>query len=400
MKKILIGTTGSIAAYKTAEIIRLLKKSHYEVRVVMTKSATEIITPMTLQVLSQNNVRTDLFNHEDEAKIDHISLARWPDIILLAPATANIMAKIAHGIADDLLSTICLATDKPIFIAPAMNHLMWKNIATQENLKTLEHRGFNFIAPTVGDQACGENGTGRMAEPQAIVESLLNLSTETKQILAGKTMVITAGPTIERIDPVRFISNDSSGKMGYALAQQAQQLGAKVILVSGKTALSAPLGVTLINIESAKEMLEQVMKHIGQADWFIASAAVSDYTVECPAEQKMKKTDNSGIQLNLVQNPDILASVCALKNKPFTIGFAAETEQVIAYATQKRIRKGADIIAANDVSNSAIGFNSDNNAITLIGDNFMKELECMPKGKIAKSMLIACNDYITKKNEI
>ncbi|MGY0399423.1 MAG: bifunctional phosphopantothenoylcysteine decarboxylase/phosphopantothenate--cysteine ligase CoaBC [Ostreibacterium sp.] len=390
MRKILIGVTGSIAAYKTAELIQQLKKSGHSVRVVMTQSATRIIAPMTLQVLSQHDVRVDLFNHKDEAKIDHIALARWAEQIIIAPTTANFIAKIAHGFADDLLSTICLASDVPIAIAPAMNHLMWDNPITQENLKKLLSRGYQLIAPTAGEQACGEVGIGRMVEPEKIVEWLDK--TQEKPLL-GKTLMITAGPTIERLDPVRFISNDSSGKMGYNLAKSALNLGAKVILVSGKTALTPPDGVIFIAVESAKEMLNAVMQDIDNIDWFIATAAVSDYMVTKPAKQKMKKLANNEITLTLMQSPDILKSVCDLPNKPFCIGFAAETEKIIEQATAKRIKKGANLIAANDVSNPLVGFNSEQNAITLIGENFQHEFPMMPKSQLAEKLLLTSLDF-------
>lgn len=393
MKRILIGVTGSIAAYKVAELIRLLKKTNHDVRVVMTQSATEIITPMTLQVLSQNDVRVDLFDHEDEANIDHIALARWADQILIAPATANCLAKIACGLADDLLSTICLATDTPIAIAPAMNRLMWANSATQTNLQTVLSRGIDLISPDAGEQACGEVGTGRMAEPQTIVDWLHDKASSQQTPLWGKRIVITAGPTIERIDPVRFISNDSSGKMGYALAENARNLGATVILVTGKTALPHPTGMTVIAVESAKEMYAAVMNQVDDANWFIATAAVSDYTVATPATKKLKKNGNEGLTLELVQNPDILKSVCALPDKPFCIGFAAETDNVIEHATTKRLRKGADMIVANDVSNHTIGFNSDDNAVTLIGDNLKQSFDVMPKQQLAREILLAATNY-------
>ncbi|PID67033.1 MAG: bifunctional phosphopantothenoylcysteine decarboxylase/phosphopantothenate--cysteine ligase CoaBC [Gammaproteobacteria bacterium] len=394
LKKILIGITGSIAAYKIADLTRLLKKSGHEVRVVMTKSATHIISPMTLQVLSHHEVRCDLFNHQDEAKIDHIALARWAEQIIIAPATAHFMAKLAHGLADDLLSTICLATDKPIAIAPAMNRLMWENSATQSNLSTLLARGFQLIEPEQGEQACGETGIGRMAEPQTIMAWLQQ--SDSKPLL-GEKMVITAGPTIERIDPVRFISNDSSGKMGYALAEKAQALGAKVTLITGKTALSSPSGVTRIAVESAREMLAAVMQHIEDADWFIATAAVADYRLETPSEQKIKKQDDNGLTLKLVQNPDILASVCALPNPPFTVGFAAESENVIANGKQKRLKKGADLIAANDIAQKNIGFNSEDNAVTLIGENFQQSFEKMPKKQLAERLLLTGLEFKNKK---
>lgn len=414
MTKIIVGVSGSIAAYKSAELVRLLKKSHYEVRVIMTQSAAEIITPMTLQVLSQNDVRMDLFDHEDEAKIDHISLARWADHVIIAPATANVMAKIACGLADDLLTTICLATDSPIAIAPAMNRLMWENPATQDNLATLLARGCQLIPPDSGEQACGEVGTGRMAEPENImrwlednvlpsrtkphVEPCVTSTNNPNHVLFGKNVVITAGPTIERIDPVRFISNDSSGKMGYALAEAAANMGANVVLVSGKTALPAPAGVKRINVGSADDMLAVVMQHIDNADWFIATAAVSDYRVAEPAEQKMKKDGTKGLTLELVQNPDILKSVCALPDKPFCIGFAAETEKLLEHAGQKRRRKGADLIVANDVSDKHIGFNSDNNAATLIGEDFQQHFPVMSKPTLAEKLLLASLAY-QKKHE-
>lgn len=396
MKKILIGVTGSIAAYKCAELVRLLKKSQHEVRVVMTQSACEIITPMTLQVLSHNEVRVDLFSHEDEAKIDHISLARWADQMIIAPATANFIAKAANGIADDLLTTICLANDKSIAIAPAMNRLMWENAATQANLQTLLTRGYQLISPEAGEQACGETGVGRMAEPQAIVDWLSNQQQHPKAF-SGKRLLITAGPTIERIDPVRFISNDSSGKMGYALAQAATQLGAEVTLVSGKVTLPAPASVNLVTVESAQQMYQQVMLHVAANDWFIATAAVSDYTIAKPAQQKMKKNADKGLTLQLIQNPDILKAVCTLANRPFCIGFAAETDNLIEHATAKRLKKGADLIAANDVSQRNIGFNSEYNSITLIGDQFSQYFAAMPKRQLATKLLLAALAYSQAK---
>ncbi len=392
MKKILIGVTGSIAAYKAAELVRLLKKRGDDVRVVMTASATEIIAPMTLQILSQHAVRVDLFDHEAEEKIDHIALARWADYIVIAPATANFMAKMACGLADDLLSTLVLASDAPIAIAPAMNRLMWDNPATQMNLQTLLQRGFKLIEPASGEQACGEVGTGRLAEPQAIVE-WLDKAAQSNDLLAGKRLVITAGPTIERIDPVRFISNDSSGKMGYALAEAARDFGATVTLVSGKTALPAPAGMQVVKVESAQDMLQAVMHHIDNADVFIATAAVSDYAVKTPAKQKMKKQGDAGLTLELVQNPDILHSVCQLENKPLCIGFAAETEHLIEHAKAKRLRKGADFIVANDVSAAGIGFNSDNNAATLIGEGVETAFDAMPKRQLAEALLRAIANF-------
>ncbi len=389
MKKILIGVTGSIAAYKIAELVRLLKKENAEVRVVMTQSATEIITPMTLQVLSQNAVRVDLFSHEDEEKIDHIALARWADQIIIAPATANMLAKMAVGLADDLLSTICLATDVPIAVAPAMNRLMWAHPATQKNVEILIARGVEMIAPEAGEQACGETGAGRMAEPENILNWLHEKDDKNTLPLAGKRLLITAGPTLERIDPVRYITNDSSGKMGYALAEAGRDLGAAVTLITGKTALTPPTGIHVIAIQSAQQMYAAVMEDVDSCDWFIAAAAVSDYRVAEPAQQKMKKQGDKGLTLTLVQNPDILRAVCKRDNKPLCIGFAAETENVLELAKAKRLRKRADFIIANDVSNAAIGFNADDNAVTLIGEDVEKHFPVMPKKKLAKQLLLA-----------
>lgn len=392
MKKILLGITGSIAAYKSAALVRLLKKAHYDVRIVMTRSATEIITPMTLQVLSQHPVRVALFNQEDEADIDHIALARWADRIIIAPATANIIAKLTYGLADDLLSTLCLAAGVPIVIAPAMNHAMWKNPATQANIYQLKSRQVQFITPDAGEQACGEFGEGRMQEPEAII-AWLQKQQQHEQALNDKHILITAGPTIERIDPVRFLSNDSSGKMGYAIAEAARQLGAKVTLVSGKTYLCHPDDVTFIAVTSAQKMHQAVFAHIDKADWFIACAAVADYRIDAVSKQKIKKDQNKKLTLTLMPNPDILAAVCQQKVSPFTIGFAAETENIIAYGKAKRLKKGADLIAVNDVSDTSIGFNSDNNRLTLIGDNFTREFPVMAKSTLAKAILLAALDY-------
>lgn len=359
----------------------------------MTAAATKFITPMTLQVLSGHEVRLELFSHEDEAKIDHIALARWADTILIAPASANFMAKAATGLADDLLTTVCLATGARVSFAPAMNHLMWKNPATQANLQTLQRRGYRLIAPEDGEQACGESGVGRMAKIEHIVEHICSPDGDRELPLAGKSIVVTAGATKERIDPVRYISNDSSGKMGYALAEKAARLGAAVLLVSGPTALPCPEQVQRVNIESAQQMLAAVLQHIASADWFIAAAAVGDYTVAESAPHKLKKTGDEDLVLTLVQNPDILQSVCQLPAKPFCIGFAAETEKVVENAAAKRLRKGADLIAANDVSDTNIGFYNDNNAVTLIGEDFVHSLPETDKYSLAEQILLTALDY-------
>lgn len=399
IKKVLVGICGSIAAYKSAELVRLLKKRNIDVRVVMTTSATEFITPMTLQVLSQNDVRHDVFNHEDEAKIDHISLARWADVIVIAPATANTLAKIAHGMADDLLTTICLATNSPIVIAPAMNQAMWANAITQKNLDALTQHGMTVLSPDVGEQACGEVGAGRMPEPQSIVNALLDMTadvalTVSSLDLTGKRILITAGPTREAIDPVRFLSNHSSGKMGFAIADAAANAGADVTLVAGPVSLTLTHpNITRIDITSAQELHDVVHRHIDAQDWFIATAAVSDYRVEDVAEQKMKKQGDGGLTLHLVQNPDVLKSVCDLDNRPLCVGFAAETDNILAYAKSKRQRKGADLICVNDVSDSTIGFNSDENQLTVIGETFERVLPKMSKRELGIALLETLNDF-------
>lgn len=396
MKKVVLGICGSIAAYKSALITRLLIDQGHQVRVIMTQSATEFISPLTMQTLSQHAVRVELFDSEMEAEIDHISLARWADVILIAPASANSMAKLANGMADDMLSTVCLATTAPIYIAPAMNQAMWAHPATQANLNKLQTLGYQVISPESGYQACGEVGAGRLPEPELLVETIVNAQTS-EQILANINICITAGPTVERIDPVRYISNDSSGKMGYALATAAQRLGANVTLISGPTALPTPNGVKFISVTSATEMATAVDNVIAEQDWFIATAAVSDYAVANPQSEKIKKQNsNSTLTLALVENPDILQSVCQRENPPFTIGFAAETQNVIDYAKQKRLKKGADLICANDVSKAELGFNSDNNAVTVIGENTEQTFAVMAKAKLASELLYFFKDYYEK----
>ncbi|MPV86302.1 bifunctional phosphopantothenoylcysteine decarboxylase/phosphopantothenate--cysteine ligase CoaBC [Ostreibacterium oceani] len=391
MKKILIGVTGSIAAYKVAELIRLLTQSGHEVRVVMTASATQFITPLTLQVLSGHKVRTALFDIDQEGEIDHISLARWADCILIAPCTANFIAKLTTGMADDLLSTLCLATQSPITLAPAMNQAMWHHPVTQANINQLTQHGIQIIAPASGEQACGEIGPGRMAEPTDI----FNQIHQNHQPLLGKHLMITAGATIERIDPVRFLSNDSSGKMGLALAQAAYHMGAKVTLIAGKLHTPPPAYLNCITVESARDMLAAVMAQVDHADWFIATAAVADYGIDSPMPQKIKKQGDNNLTLTLSQNPDILQTVCQLKNAPFTVGFAAETEAVIDNARAKRLKKGADLICANDVSTRDMGFNSDDNAVTVIGEGWEKSLPKASKAQLAYDILLACIEYHT-----
>ena len=379
-RKILLGIAGGIAAYKTPDLIRQLVNANYEVKVVVTKNALEFVSLLTLQTLLPNNVFEILI----EPTMQHIQLAKWAHLILIAPATANIIAKINYGIADDLLSTVCLATTAPIFIAPAMNQAMWKNVATQNNVMRLKRRGVCFLGPDDGIQACGDSGPGRMLEPEDIIKQLENFII--KPFLKNTRILITAGATRENIDPVRFISNKSSGKMGYALANAATVAGAIVTVISGVTYLEKPLCEKLINAVSAKEMLAAVENEIVGQTIFISVAAVSDFTVEKISNQKIKRKDKS-LKLALVPTTDIISLVCAKKNKPFVVAFAAETENVIENAKQKRFKKGADMIVVNDVSQQDIGFDSNENAVTIISENKIIHLEKNSKQNIAQKML-------------
>ena len=367
-RRILVGITGGIAAYKVAELVRLLVKSRAEVRVVMTAGAKEFITPLTLQALSGNPVHHTLLDPAAEAGMGHIELAKWADLIIVAPATANFIAQFAAGMANDLLSTLCLATEAPVAIAPAMNQAMWKTPRTQRNITSFSSDLNVFVwGPESGEQACGDVGPGRMLEPAQLMECVLGHFKS--GALQGKSVVITAGPTREAIDPVRYISNHSSGKMGYALAVAAQAAGANVTLISGPVSLSAPKGVALQMVSTASEMLSSAETLAeGGCDIFIAAAAVADYRVSAVAEQKIKKT-NDDMVIELSKNPDIVATIAARKAKPFTVGFAAETQNVLAYAKDKLLRKNLDMIIANDVSDSRIGFNSEDNEVTVLWQN-------------------------------
>jgi len=344
-RRVLLGITGGIAAYKSAELTRLLVKAGAEVRVVMTQAATEFITPLTLQALSGNRVHTDLLDADAEAGMGHIELARWPDLILVAPASANFMARLVAGQAGDILSTLILASKAPVAIAPAMNQAMWSNQATQTNLDTLRARGIAIFGPAAGAQACGDVGLGRMLEPQELLE--LSAATFESDILAGLHITITAGPTQEAIDPVRFISNRSSGKMAYALASEAANAGAQVTLISGAVALRTPERVRRIDVISADDMLAASLQDIEQCDIFIGVAAVADYRPEHVAEQKIKKSADT-MQLTLIKNPDIISTIANLSKRPFTVGFAAETESVEDYGLEKLRRKKLDLLFAND----------------------------------------------------
>ena len=393
-KRILLGVTGGIAAYKAAVLLRLLRQNGAEIRVVMTRNAHEFITPLTLQALSGKPVHTELLDLDTESAIGHIDLARWADLILVVPASANFIARYANGFAEDLLSTLCLAADGPVMLAPAMNQQMWLNSATQENLEKLKSRGIVIIGPVVGDQACGENGPGRLLEPEEIASLAAN-SFETN-ILTGSRILVTAGPTREAIDPVRYISNRSSGKMGYAVALAAIEAGADVSLISGPVNLPAPDRVNVINVTSAAEMYNAVMQRISNTDIFVSAAAVADYRLQSVTEQKIKKTSDI-FELNLKKNPDILADVAALQNPPFTVGFAAETENLESNAQAKLRSKKLDMIAANQVGDG-LGFDSDTNALSVFWGSGQKQLQQAPKNKLAKKLINLITDQYNEKN--
>jgi phosphopantothenoylcysteine decarboxylase / phosphopantothenate---cysteine ligase len=382
-RHILLGITGGIAAYKSAELVRGLRRAGAEVRVVMTRAASEFITPMTLQALSGNPVREGLFDPAHEAAMGHIELARWADMVVVAPASADFIARLAAGMADDLLATLCLATTSPLLLAPAMNQQMWQAAATRANVATLQQRGARLVGPAEGEQACGEVGPGRMVEPEQLVEACQRHFSAGP--LAGVRVTITAGPTREALDPVRFISNHSSGKMGFAIAAVAAALGARVRLVAGPVSLATPAGVERIDVESAAEMLEAVLADPGEI--FIGCAAVADYRPASAEAEKIKKQSEQ-MSIALVRNPDILATVAALPNAPFTVGFAAETEQLENHARGKLEAKGLDMIAANWVGERAAGgFNSDDNALQLYWAGGEMRLELAPKTVLAKQLM-------------
>ncbi|MDO6562741.1 bifunctional phosphopantothenoylcysteine decarboxylase/phosphopantothenate--cysteine ligase CoaBC [Amphritea sp. 1_MG-2023] len=384
-KQIVLGITGGIAAYKSAELTRLLKGAGADVQVVMTPAAIEFITPLTLQALSGHPVHQHLLDPDAEAGMGHIELAKWADMVLIAPASADFMARLNSGQGNDLLSTICLATDAPIVLAPAMNQAMWRDPQTQSNATNLQTKGIRLLGPGVGEQACGDTGPGRMLDPLEIAEQTAALFD--RGLLTGKHVFITAGPTREAIDPVRYISNHSSGKMGYALAEAALDAGAQVTLISGPVNLPAPPRCQRIMIESAAQMLTASLQHIDQCDIFIAAAAVADYRPSAVAEHKLKKGKEEIMELHLIKNPDIVASVAALHNKPFTVGFAAETRDVIHYAQSKLQQKNLDLIIANDVSRSDIGFNSDDNAVTVVSQSQTQPLPLCSKRQLAAQLI-------------
>lgn len=383
-KNVLLGITGGIAAYKAPDLVRKLVALGANVRVVLTQSALEFVSPLALQAVSGNPVSDNLLDKDAEAAMGHIELAKWADILLIAPATANFMAKLTHGLADDLLSTLCLATAAPIVIAPAMNQQMWHASATQQNVNVLRQRHVRILGPAAGEQACGDVGLGRMLEPQDIAH-LLNEALPS-QVLLGKKVMITAGPTQEAIDPVRYISNHSSGKMGYALAKAAQAMGAEVVLVSGPTNLVVPQAVTTVQVKSAEQMHQSVMEQVATCDIFIGCAAVADYRPAQTTPEKIKKNDQE-LTLTFVKNPDILSDVAHLQHPPFTLGFAAETQNVREYALSKLARKKLNMIAANDVSDSRIGFNSEQNALSVFWPGGEVTLAMADKQKLALQLL-------------
>jgi len=383
-KRILLGVTGGIAAYKSPDLVRRLRDRGAEVQVVMTGGAREFVTPTTFQAVSGRTVRSDLWDAAAEAAMGHIELARWADAVLIAPASADFLARLATGQASDLLSTLCLATEAPIAVAPAMNHVMWANAATRTNVATLAQRGVRIFGPAEGDQACGEIGEGRMLEPVDLAERVLALL-PASGALAGRRVLITAGPTRERIDPVRFVSNRSSGKMGFAVAQAAREAGATVVLVAGPVSLPTPAGVARIDVESAADMLAAVLRELPGTDIFISTAAVADYRPARAAEQKIKKTAES-LELTMERTADVLATVAARADRPYAVGFAAETESVEQNARTKLMKKNLDMIAANEVGHDK-AFDCDDNQLIVLSRNGRHELPRAGKLTLARGLI-------------
>ena len=392
-KHILLCVTGGIAAYKAAEIIRLFKTSGANVRVLMTEAAQEFITPLTMQALSSNQVHTDLLDTDAEAAMGHIELAKWSDIILIAPCSANSIARLASGKGDDLMTAVCLAAECKIYIAPAMNQAMWSDSRTQENYKKLIKNSFISIGPDSGEQACGDEGFGRMSEPQKIVNEIA--SCFSTGLLAGKKILITAGPTREKIDPVRYISNRSSGKMGFSIAEAARDEGGLVSIISGPVSLETPDEIKRIDVESADEMFNEVYKVINDFDLFISTAAVSDFKPEKYKNQKIKKGKKiDNVNMELTKNKDILKSISKNKGDLKVIGFAAETQNIIENAKKKLSEKNLDLIIANDVSDTTIGFDSDENEVYLITDNIEKKIDKVSKKKLSRNIVKFIANYL------
>jgi phosphopantothenoylcysteine decarboxylase / phosphopantothenate---cysteine ligase len=383
-KKILLGICGGIAAYKSAYLVRELTRLGAVVKVVMTQSAQQFITPLTLQALSGNEVRMDLFDSQAERAMGHIELARWADYLVIAPASANCLAKMAQGLADDLLSTLYLVAEVPTLVCPAMNRSMWVHLATQANCQLLKERGVIFVGPGKGEQACGEHGWGRVSEPEQIINALR--MQEVHQLLMGQQVLITAGPTRESIDPVRYLSNYSSGKMGYAMAEAAAMAGAKVTLISGPSALVVSDAIELIKVESAQEMFVEVMEQLQDGCIFIGTAAVADYAIEAPATDKMKKKDQAQLNLKLIRTKDILTAVAESGKASFVVGFAAETTNLVGYAVDKLKGKKLDMVVANQVG-KGLGFESAVNQVMVITKNKQIELPLTHKTRLAGQII-------------
>lgn len=384
-KTVLLCVAGCIAAYKSCEIARALQKAGVRVKVCMTEHATSFVGPTTFRALTREEVAVDLFDNPSDP-IHHISLAKEPDVVLIAPATANVVAKVAHGQADDLLTTTVLATDAPVVVAPAMNVGMWQAEATQKNIATLEQRGFDIVRPATGYLACGDTGEGKLADVDDIVARTL-VALETSQALAGERVLITAGGTREAIDPVRYIGNRSSGKMGHALARAARAMGAEVTLVTTSTQLSIPFGVEGVRVESAAQMLDAVSQRFAACTMLICAAAVADYAPAHPAPHKLSKADGELTHIDLVKTADILAEMSRVKGKRVVIGFAAETNDLVRRARAKLERKGCDAIVANDVSRAESTFGSDTNAVTWVSSQGVEELPCIGKQALAFELL-------------
>lgn len=393
--RILLAISGGIAAYKSAELVRLLRKQGAEVRVVMTDAATQFIRPLTFQALSGNPVSIKLLDSDEENAMGHINLARWADMLIIAPATANVIAKCSLGLADDLLTTIYLAAECPVYMAPAMNQAMWHKPVTQENIQALNRHGVVMIGPEPGEQACGETGLGRMSEPAAICAQLFRVTSP--QLLSGKKILITAGPTCEPLDPVRYITNRSSGKMGYALAKAAAKAGAQVTLVSGPVALEVPADVEIIPVETAAQMYAAVMSNVNRQDIYIGAAAVADYTPTVIQSEKIKKQAEE-TQLVLQKTKDILGAVAQLNQPPFTVGFAAETHDLEHYAQDKLARKKLDMIAANWVGREQGGFDSEQNALQVYWRNGQENLAMMDKNQLAERLISLIAERFNEKS--
>jgi phosphopantothenoylcysteine decarboxylase / phosphopantothenate---cysteine ligase len=384
-RRILLGVSGGIAAYKSCELVRRLRDLDAQVRVVMTERATHFVSPTTFQALSGQSVRVSLWDEQAEAAMGHIELARWAERILIAPASADLLARLAHGLADDLLTTLCLASAAPLYLAPAMNQQMWAHPAVQANIETLRQRGAHLLGPAAGEQACGDIGSGRMLEPHELREALV--ASFGGGSLAGLNVVVSAGPTYEDIDPVRFIGNRSSGQMGFAVAQAAAQAGARVTLVAGPVSLATPVGIAQrIDVRSAAQMHAAVLDATAQADIYIGAAAVGDYRPQEVSTHKLKKHDGAGLSLQLSENPDILASLSAKTVHPFLVGFAAETHDVASYAQGKLRRKGLDMIAANQVG-GGLGFEAADNALTVYWADGALELPRASKPELAQQLI-------------